>query len=352
MGNDAGQRGRASGLTDRRVERGALDQLISAVRAGVSRVLVVRGEPGVGKTALLDYLAAQAPGCRVARAAGVESEMELAFAGLHQLLTPMLNRLVGSPARNATRCGSRSASAPARRRTGSWSVWRCLGCSRRWPPSGRWSAWSMTSSGWTGRRCRRWGSWRGGWRPIRSGWCSRPDSRVGAGRAAGAPLSGLGEEDARALLESALTGPVDARVTDLIIAETRGTRWRCLSCRGGWRRPSLRAGSGCRGRCRCRDGSRRASGGSWRACPSETRRLLALAAADPSGDPLLVWRAAGRLGIPVQAAAPASRRGLVEFGAQVRFRHPLARSAAYRSASAQQMKDVHARAGGGHRPGG
>ena len=89
---DSRLRGRASGLTDRRAECGVLDQLIDAVRAGGSRVLVVRGEPGVGKSALLDYLAGQAAGCRVVRAAGVESEMELAFAGLHQLLAPVLDR--------------------------------------------------------------------------------------------------------------------------------------------------------------------------------------------------------------------------------------------------------------------
>src|ERR1700678_278369 len=92
MGDDSRRRGRAVGLTDRRAECGVLDQLVNAVRAGGSRVLVVRGEPGVGKSALLDYLAGRAPGCRVVRAAGVESEMELAFAGLHQLLTPMLNQ--------------------------------------------------------------------------------------------------------------------------------------------------------------------------------------------------------------------------------------------------------------------
>jgi hypothetical protein len=97
MGDDSRLRGRASGLTDRRAERGVLDQLVGAVRAGGSRVLVVRGEPGVGKSALLDYLAGRAPGCRVVRAAGVESEMELAFAGLHQLLAPVLDHLEGLP---------------------------------------------------------------------------------------------------------------------------------------------------------------------------------------------------------------------------------------------------------------
>ena len=166
------------GLTDRRAECGVLDQLIDAVRAGGSRVLVVRGEPGVGKSALLDYLAGRASGCRVVRAAGVESEMELAFAGLHQLLAPVLDRAgARCRGRSGRRCGPRSASARARCRTGSWWGWRCWGWCRRWPPSGRWCAWWMTSSGWTGPRCRRWGSWRGGWRPSRWAWCSRPGCR-------------------------------------------------------------------------------------------------------------------------------------------------------------------------------
>jgi hypothetical protein len=93
----SGLPGRAAGLIGRRHECGALDGLVDAVRAGESRALVVAGEPGVGKTALLDYLAERAPGCRVARAAGVQSEMELAFAGLHQLCAPMLDRLEGLP---------------------------------------------------------------------------------------------------------------------------------------------------------------------------------------------------------------------------------------------------------------
>src|SRR6059036_2222234 len=90
-------RGRAAELTGRRSERDLLDRLIEAVRAGESRTLVVRGEPGVGKTALLEYIVEHASGCRVARAAGVQSEMELAFAGLHQLLAPMLDLLERLP---------------------------------------------------------------------------------------------------------------------------------------------------------------------------------------------------------------------------------------------------------------
>src|SRR5580700_4533001 len=98
MTPDPAGRGRALGLTDRLSERGVLDRLVEAVRAGESRVLVIRGDPGVGKTALLDYLAGRVPGCRVAQAAGVQSEMELAFAGLHQLCAGLLDRLDRLPA--------------------------------------------------------------------------------------------------------------------------------------------------------------------------------------------------------------------------------------------------------------
>ena len=105
-------------LTGRRSESDVLDELVEAVRAGESRALVVRGEPGVGKSALLEYLAEHASGCRVVRAAGVQSEMELAFAGLHQLLMPMLDHLerLPLPQREALRTafGVSPGSAPDR----------------------------------------------------------------------------------------------------------------------------------------------------------------------------------------------------------------------------------------------
>ena len=84
---------RGGGLTDRRAECRVLDRLLEAVRVGESRVLVVYGEPGMGKSALLEYLAGRAAGCRVLRVSGVQSEMELAFAGVHQLCAPLLGRL-------------------------------------------------------------------------------------------------------------------------------------------------------------------------------------------------------------------------------------------------------------------
>src|SRR5713226_1311677 len=94
----SGISGPAAGLTGRLSERRVLDQFVAGVRAGEGRALVVRGEPGVGKTVLLEYLAGRASGCRVARAVGVQSEMELAFAGLHQLCAPLLDRAERLPA--------------------------------------------------------------------------------------------------------------------------------------------------------------------------------------------------------------------------------------------------------------
>ena len=170
-------------------------------------------------------------------------------------------------------------------------------------------------------------------------------ARVAGAELAGLPelvVEGLAEGDARALLDAALTGPVDARVRDLIVAETRGNPLALLELPRGLAPAELAGGFGLPGAVslpgRIEESFRRQLDG----LPEETRRLLAVAAADPSGDPLLVWRAAGRLGIAVAAGAPAAGAGLVEFGARVRFRHPLMRSAAYRSASLREVQEVHA----------
>ena len=153
-------------------------------------------------------------------------------------------------------------------------------------------------------------------------------------------VEGLPEEDARALLESALTGPVDARVRDLMVAETRGNPLALLELPRGLAPAELAGGFGLPGAVslpgRIEDSFRR----QLDVLPVEARRLLQVAAADPSGDPLLVWRAAGRLGISVQASVAGA--ALAEFGARVRFRHPLARSATYRSASPQERQEMHA----------
>jgi len=154
-------------------------------------------------------------------------------------------------------------------------------------------------------------------------------------------VEGLHDSDARALLDSALTGPLDGRIKDQIVAETRGNPLALLELprgltpaelAGGFGVPYVMPLSG-----RIEESFRR----QLDALPAQTRRLLQLAAAEPSGDALLVWRAAGLLEAGVGAAAPAVDSALVEFGARVRFRHPLVRSAAYRSASARERQEMH-----------
>jgi hypothetical protein len=227
-------RERAARLRGRSAELSALADLVAAVRAGQSRVLVVRGEPGVGKTALLDYLAGQAQGCRMVRAAGVQTEMEFAFAGLHQLLAPMLDRLeqLPGPQREALRTafGLAAGTAPDRflvalavlsllSEVAGERPLVCVVDDQQWLDRA-----SAQALGFAARRL-----------------AADPVGLVFAARVPGEELAGLpelaveglAEGDARALLDSALAGPLDARVRDQIVAEAGGTRWRCLSCRAG-----------------------------------------------------------------------------------------------------------------------
>jgi ATP/maltotriose-dependent transcriptional regulator MalT len=335
---------RGSRLYGRRAECQALDRLIADVRAGQSRVLIIRGEAGAGKTALLEYLAERSSGsgCQVARMVGVQSEMRLAFAGLHQLYALMLSRAERLPVlqRDALQYASGLAAAPspdgflvgvavlsllavvARERP-----LICVIDDEQWLDRA-----SMQTLGFAARRL-----------------AADPVGLVFPAREPGAELAGLPElhvgglrdEDARALLASALAGPLDARVRDLIVAETRGNPLALLELPRELSPAELAGGFGLPGTAplagRTQDSFTRQLG----ALPDQARRLVQLAAADPSGDRQLLWRAADRLGIPVQAAAPAVEAGLVEFGTRVRFRHPLARSAAYRSASFSERQQLH-----------
>ena len=334
-----------TGLMDRQTERDTLDRLVDAVRAGESRVLVVRGDPGVGKTVLVDHLAdrASGSGCRVARAVGVQSEMELAFAGLHQLCAPMLGHLdrIPVPQHDAllTAFGLAAGPPPDRFFVGLATLSLlsevagerpliCVIDDEQWLDLA-----SAQALGFAARRL-----------------AADPVGLVFAAREPGSDLAGLPElevdglrdDDARALLDSALAGPLDARVRDLIVAETRGNPLALLELPRGLTPAELAGGFGLPGAAplagRIEDSFARQLG----ELPEQTGRLMLVAAADPSGDRALVWRTARRLGIPVQAAGPAVEAGLVEFGAPVRFRHPLARSATYRSASVSDRQQVHA----------
>jgi AAA ATPase domain len=338
----SGRRQDPAELRGRRRESEVLDRLIDSVRAGEGRALVVRGEPGVGKTALLDYLVEHASGCRVARVAGVESEMELAYAGLHQLLAPMLDRAerLPAPQREALRTafGLSSGAAPDRFLVGLATLSLlaevaeehplvCVVDDEQWLDHA-----SAQVLGFVARRL------------VAELVGLVFAARVPSDELAGLPelvVEGLGESDARALLEAALTGPLDAQVRDRLVAETRGNPLALLELprglapaelAGGFALPDAMPLSG-----RIEASFRRRLD----ALPADTRVLLLVAAAEPVGDPVLMWRAAERLGIGTQAATPAAEAGLLEVGARVRFRHPLVRSAAYRSASLPERQEVH-----------
>ena len=329
-------------LRGRHSECDLLDRLLNGVRAGESRALVVRGEPGVGKTALLDYLAEQASGCRVAHAAGVESEMELVYAALHQLLTPMLGRLERLPVPQAnalaTAFGLRSGPAPDRFLVGLATLSLlsevaedhplvCLVDDAQWLDRA-----SAQVLAFAARRLEA--------ESVGVLFAARvPGDELG-----GLPelvVHGLREADARILLGSVLTGPLDPRVHARIVAEAAGNPLALLELPRGMTPAELAGGFGLPDAMPLSGRIEESFQRRLKLLPADTRMLLLVAAAEPVGDPVLLWRAAERLGIGTQAATPAAGAGLLEVGARVLFRHPLVRSAAYRSASLQERQEVH-----------
>ena len=333
-------------LTGRHAECDMLDRLVAAVRAGDSRTLVVRGEPGMGKTALLEYLAGQASDCRVVRAVGIQSEMELTFAVLHQLCAPMLDRLerLPAPQRDALRTafGLSAGVAPDRFLIGLAALGLmselagerplvCIVDDEQWLDSA-----SAQVLGFLARRLE-----------------AESVGLVFGARIPTADLAGLPElvveglqlDDARALLESALTGPLDARVRDQIIAEAHGNPLALLELPRGQTAAELAGGFGLPDAVSLSSSISGTIEESFRrridALPPGTRHLLLLAAADPTGDPALMRRAAGRLRVGLEAAVPAVEAGLAEFDVRVRFRHPVVRSVTYRSASTQDRQASH-----------
>jgi DNA-binding CsgD family transcriptional regulator len=334
--------GHAPGLTGRRSERAVLDRFVGGVRAGEGRALVVRGEPGVGKTLLLEYLAGRASKCRLARAAGVQSEMELAYAGLHQLCAPLLDHAgpLPAPQRDALRVAlGQSAGPPPDRFLVGLAVLDLLSEAAGERPlicvidDVQWlDRASAQALGFAARRLAA--------DPVGMVF----GARVPEGDLAGLPelvVEGLAEEDARLLLDSVLTGPLDARVREQIIADTGGNPLALLELPRALTAAQLAGGFGLPGVGPLDGRIEDSFGREIEALPDQTRRLVQLAAADPSGDPVLVWRAAERLGIGVEAAGPAVEARLAEFGARVRFRHPLVRSAAYRSAPTPARQEMH-----------
>ncbi len=334
------------GLLDRRVERGAVDRVLDRARAGNSAVLVVHGEPGIGKTVVLDYAAsrASASDLRVVRAWGVESELELAYAGLHQLCMPLLGRLdqLPGPQRDALAVafGMREGPAPDRFLVG-LAVLSLLAATAEDQPL----ACVVDDAQWLDRasaQCLAFAARRLLAEPIALIFAVRgPGGDPELAGLPGLTLPGLRSADAGTLLAGAVGGRLDAEVRDRIVAETRGNPLALLQLprglgpaqlAGGFWLPDSRPLAS-----RIEDSFLR----QFESLPRETQRLLLTAAADPTGSMTLLWRAGESQGIPADAAGPAQAAGLVELGARVHFAHPLVRSAVYQAASAGDRREAH-----------
>jgi hypothetical protein len=333
------------GLLGRRSECDRLDRLVATVRAGHSAVLVVRGEAGVGKSALLEFLTERASGCRIARAAGVESEMELPFAGLHQLCGPMLDHLDRLPAPQrdalATAFGLSSGDPPDRffvalavlSLLSEMAEERPLVCAvddAQWQD--RASAQILV---FVARRLLA--------EAVGLAFAVREPSPTREFE--GLPellVSGLDEGDASELLHSAIPGRLDERVSERIVTEARGNPLALLELPRGLTSAELAGGYGFpQGGMPLANRIEQSFLRQLESVPGDTRRLLLAAAAEPLGDVTLLWRAAGRLGLAMDAAAPAQAAGLIDLGVRVRFRHPLLRSAVYGAATTIERQEIH-----------
>ena len=318
--------------------------MLAQARQGRSAVLVLRGEPGIGKSALLDYTATRAGGCQVLRAVGAEWEMELPFAGLHQLCVRLLDhrRRLPRPQREAleTAFGLSSGPQPDRFLVGLAVLSLLSGAAEQ-----RSLVCLVDDVQWLDRSsaqvlafvARRLAA-----DPLVLLFAEREPSSVA--ELTGLPelrLDALADTDSRELLQSVITTPLDENVRERLLAETRGNPLALLELPRG-----LSAGEFAGGFGLPIDGSlpRRIEASFRRRVqqlPSETQRLLLLAAADPTGEPTLLVRASEEFGVPIQELSPAEADGLVEVGPQVAFRHPLLRSAIYRAAPSADRRAAH-----------
>jgi DNA-binding CsgD family transcriptional regulator len=330
-------------LLGRRNERDVLDGLLAAALGGHGGALLLVGVPGVGKTALLEYAVESASSFRVARAGGVEGEMELPFATAQQLCAPMLDRVDRLPARQrdalCVAFGVCPGEAPDLFLVGlavlnllsevtQEGPLLCVVDDAHWLDRASAQTLAFVARRLVAERV-----------ALLFATRELSDELQGLRQL---EVQGLGDGDARSLLASALGVPLDERVRDRLVAETRGNPLALLELPRGLTAAELAGGFGCADMAQLPGRIERAFRRRLVGLPAETRRLLLVAAAEPVGDPALVWRAAEQLGIGLEEAADAAESaGLVEFGVGVRFRHPLVRSAAYRAAAPPERQAAH-----------
>jgi len=330
-------------LLGRRAECAALDRLLADVLAGRTRVAVLRGEAGVGKSALLDYVSDRAEGWRVARAVGVESEMELAYSGLHQLCAPMLDQLERLPAPQrdalATVFGRSTGPAPDRflvalatltllAEVAEQQPLACIVDDAQWLDHASAEILAFVARRLLAERIAL----------VCAARTATGDVLAGLPEL---PVEGLGDSDARALLLGGVSGPLDAAICEQIVTESHGNPLAVLELPRTWNAEDLAGGFGLPGNQPVVGKIEQSYALRLVQLPSDTRLLVVAAAADPLGDPMLLHRAAETLGLDMAAVDAAVDDGLLKVGGRVEFAHPLVRSAAYRSAVAADRHRVH-----------
>jgi DNA-binding CsgD family transcriptional regulator len=329
-------------LLGRQRERDVLDRLLEAARGGHGGVLAVYGEPGVGKTAVLDYAIEAGANFRVARTVGVEGEMELAFAALHQLCSPTLDLMerLPDPQRDALEVAlGLSAGRPPNPFLVGLAVLNLLSEAADEQPL----LCVVDDAQWLDRASARVLAF------VARRLLAEKIAMVFAAREPIAALAGfaelhvepLGRRDARALLDSVLPARLDERVLERIVVETHGNPLALLELPLGLTPAQLAGGFGLPAALPLSARIEQSFARRLARLPRDARRLLLVAAADPTGDAALEWRAAQRLGIAESAAHTAESDGLLAFDSGVAFRHPLARSAVYRAAGPDERSEVH-----------
>ena len=332
----------AAHLLGRERERDALGRLLAAARGGDGGILAVHGEPGVGKTALLDWTVREGRGLRVLRTVGVEAEMELPFAALQQLCSPILDRSdrLPDPQRHAlgVAFGLSAGQAPSPFLVGLAALGLLSEASQEQP-----LLCVVDDSQWLDRASARALAF------VARRLLAEKIALVFAARDLGEELAGfpelrvepLGRRDARALLESVLPARLDEHVLDRIVLETHGNPLALLELPRGLTPIQLAGGFGLPAAVPLSTSIEESFTRRLARLPSDAGRLLLIAAADPTGDPAVVWRAAGSLGLSESIAETVEAEDLLELGVRVVFRHPLVRSAVYRSAGLTERRAVH-----------
>jgi DNA-binding CsgD family transcriptional regulator len=329
-------------LRGRRDECAVLGGLLDGARDGRSGVLVLRGDAGVGKTALVEFAIESATGLTVLHAAGCEAEMELAFAALHQCCAPVLDRLDGLPGPQrdalATTFGLAAGAVPDRFFVGLAVLGLLSSAANKRPllcviDDAQWlDRASAQALAFAARRMLA--------EPVVMLFAAREPSDL----LAALPelvVGELGDADARALLASVIPGRLDERIADQLLAETRGNPLALLELPRGLGSAQLAGGFGLPGALSVQGRIEESFLARLEALPADAQRALLLAAAEPNGDPALLWRAVERLSIASSALQPAQSSGLIEIDGRVRFRHPLVRSAVYRAAPPDERRRVH-----------